>query len=101
MADMGARVAVPTTMNAISVDRANWQAQGVPHDFGDPAARLADAYVRMGCKPSFTCSPYLLDTAPEKGESIAWAESNAVIFANTCWVRAPPSTPISSISALR
>ncbi|MBC7675004.1 MAG: aconitase X catalytic domain-containing protein, partial [Rhodoferax sp.] len=83
MADMGARVCVPTTMNAISVDRANWQTQGVPPSFGLPAARLADAYVRMGCQPSFTCSPYLLETAPSKGENIAWAESNAVIFANT------------------
>ncbi|RDJ16873.1 aconitase X [Rhizobium grahamii] len=83
MAEMGARVCVPTTMNAISVDRANWQAQGVPQAFGDPAARLADAYVRMGCRPTFTCSPYLLDSAPQAGESIAWAESNAVIFANT------------------
>lgn len=83
MADMGATVRVPTTMNAISVDRANWQQQGVPHDFGDPAARLADAYVRMGCRPTFTCSPYLLDSAPKTGEAIAWAESNAVIFANT------------------
>ena len=83
MADMGAKVRVPTTMNAISVDRANWERQGVPHDFGDPAARLADAYVRMGCRPTFTCSPYLLDSAPKAGEAIAWAESNAVIFANT------------------
>ncbi|MBD9595206.1 DUF521 domain-containing protein [Ensifer sp. ENS05] len=83
MADMGAKVRVPTTMNAISVDRANWRAQGVPESFGDPAARLADAYVRMGCRPTFTCSPYLLDSAPKSGEAIAWAESNAVIFANT------------------
>jgi predicted aconitase/predicted aconitase with swiveling domain len=83
MAEMGATVRVLTTMNAISVDRANWQAQGVPPSFGDPAARLADAYVRMGCRPTFTCSPYLLDSAPKAGEAIAWAESNAVIFANT------------------
>ncbi|OJH55192.1 hypothetical protein ATN81_09640 [Agrobacterium pusense] len=83
MAEMGGRVRVPTTMNAISVDKTNWRAQGVPDDFGDPAARLADAYVRMGCRPTFTCSPYLLDSAPGAGESIAWAESNAVIFANT------------------
>ncbi|MDK1493669.1 aconitase X [Sinorhizobium sp. 7-81] len=83
MAEMGAEVRMPTTMNAISVDRANWQAQGVPAAFGDPAARLADAYVRMGCRPTFTCSPYLLNSAPRAGESIAWAESNAVIFANS------------------
>lgn len=83
MADMGARVRVPTTMNAISVDREHWQAQGVPASFGWPSARLADAYVRMGCQNTFTCSPYLLDTAPKMGETIAWAESNAVIYANT------------------
>ncbi len=83
MADLGAKVRVPTTMNAISVDREHWQAQGVSASFGRPAARLADAYVRMGCQNTFTCSPYLLDTAPEQGEMIAWAESNAVIYANT------------------
>lgn len=83
MADMDARVLVPTTMNAISVDRANWQAQGVPPGFGTPAAALADAYVKMGCRPSFTCAPYLLETKPGQAENIAWAESNAVIFANS------------------
>jgi predicted aconitase/predicted aconitase with swiveling domain len=83
MAEMGAQVRVPTTMNAISVDHANWQAQGVPPDFGLPASRLADAYVRMGARPSFTCAPYLLDSAPAAGESVGWAESNAVIYANS------------------
>jgi cis-L-3-hydroxyproline dehydratase len=83
MADIGAKVRVPTTTNAISVDRANWQAQGVPPSFGGAAARLADAYVSMGCRPTFTCSPYLLDSAPRAGEFIAWAESNAVVFANS------------------
>ncbi|MFV0490955.1 MAG: aconitase X [Pseudorhodobacter sp.] len=83
MADLGAQVRVPTTMNAISVDHANWRVQGVPPDFGGPAERLANAYLRMGCQPSFTCSPYLLETAPGKGETIAWAESNAVIYANS------------------
>lgn len=82
-AKMGARVCVPTTTNAISVDHDNWRAQGVLSSFGLPAARLADAYVGMGCSSSFTCAPYLLDSAPRAGDCIAWAESNAVIFANT------------------
>jgi predicted aconitase/predicted aconitase with swiveling domain len=82
-AAMGARVRVPTTMNAISVDRANWQRQGTPAAFGAPAARLADAYVQMGCEPTFTCSPYLLHSAPHRGDAIAWSESNAVIYANS------------------
>lgn len=83
MLALGARVCVPTTMNAISVDRANWQAQGVPPEFGAPAAVLADTYVAMGCRASFTCAPYLLADPPQLGEAIAWAESNAVIFANS------------------
>ena len=83
MAEMGGRVRVPTTMNAISVDHGNWKSQGVPPVFGLRAARLADAYVRMGARPTFTCAPYLLDTAPGAGENIGWSESNAVIFANT------------------
>jgi len=83
IADMGAKVRVPTTMNAISVDHANWRAQGVAEAFGGPAGSLADAYVRMGAQPSFTCAPYLLEDKPAEGEDIAWAESNAVIYANS------------------
>lgn len=83
MAEMGAKTRVPTTMNAISVDHENWKAQGVPPDFGLPASRLADAYVQMGAKPSFTCAPYQANDAPVQGEDIGWSESNAVVFANS------------------
>ncbi|MDZ4096772.1 MAG: aconitase X [Paracoccaceae bacterium] len=83
MAEMGGCVRIPTTMNAISVDHGNWQTQGVPPVFGLRASRLADAYVKMGARPTFTCAPYLLETAPVAGENIGWSESNAVIFANT------------------
>ena len=83
MAGMGAQVKVPTTMNAISVDHANWRLQGVDPSFGEPASRLANAYLRMGARPSFTCAPYLLPDRPGRDEVIAWAESNAVIYANS------------------
>ncbi len=83
MVGMEAKVRVPTTMNAISVDHKNWRNQDVPPDFGLPASRLADAYVEMGARPSFTCAPYLLDDPPKVGEDIGWSESNAVIFANS------------------
>ena len=90
---LGAKVRVPTTINAISVDRQNWQAQGVPPLFGGQAARLADAYTRMGCQPTFTCAPYLLTDRPRQGEDIAWAESNAVIYANTVLGARTPKHP--------
>ena len=83
MANMGAKTRIPTTMNAISVDRENWQTQGVSVGFGNKASRLADAYVKMGALPTFTCAPYLLEEPPCEGELIGWSESNAVIFANS------------------
>ena len=83
MAELGAKVIIPTTINAISVDRENWQNSGLDEDFGKKASRLADAYVEMGVKPTFTCAPYLLTDKPQLGENIGWSESNAVIFANT------------------
>ena len=83
MLDMGASVIIPTTINAISVDRENWKSQGVAPDLGGKASRLADAYVKMGAYPTFTCAPYLLNSIPVKGEAIGWSESNAVIYANS------------------
>ena len=80
---LGAKTVIPTTINAISVDRENWQDQRVPADFGAKASRLADAYVHMGGRPTFTCAPYLLDDVPEQDEAIGWSESNAVIYANS------------------
>ncbi|SIQ52766.1 predicted aconitase subunit 1 [Rhizobium sp. RU33A] len=81
--DLGGRVVVPTTLNAISVDHRRWQAQGVPEALGRPASAVADAYVAMGAQATFTCAPYLLDDRPVRDEQIVWAESNAVVYANS------------------
>ena len=64
LADWGGRVAVPTTLNAISIDQRKWRESGIATSLGEPSSQLADAYVRMGAQPSFTCAPYLLDSAP-------------------------------------
>ena len=42
-----------------------------------------DAYVALGCRPTWTCAPYQLPDRPAFGEHIAWAESNAIVFANS------------------
>lgn len=42
-----------------------------------------DAYVRMGCRPTWTCAPYQLPGRPQFGEQVAWAESNAIVFINS------------------
>jgi predicted aconitase/predicted aconitase with swiveling domain len=79
----GAKVCVPTTLNSISVDQRRWRELGVDPTLGEPASALGDAYMAMGAQLSFTCAPYLLDTAPTAGEQIVWAESNAVVYANS------------------
>lgn len=79
----GAKVRIPTSLNSISIDRRLWRSQGVDPSLGEPSEKLAQAYVEMGAQPTFTCAPYLLDTAPEPGDHIIWAESNAVVFANS------------------
>lgn len=81
--DLGGHVVVPTTLNAISVDHRRWQALGIPEALGRPAADVADAYVAMGAQATFTCAPYLLDDRPVRDEQIVWAESNAVVYANS------------------
>jgi predicted aconitase len=81
--DWGGSVVVPTTLNAISVDQRRWRTQGVDERFGVPASRLAEAYVEMGAMPTFTCAPYLLDARPQRDEQVVWAESNAVVYANS------------------
>ncbi|GKZ27409.1 hypothetical protein AbraIFM66951_005298 [Aspergillus brasiliensis] len=81
--NLGGRVQVPTTLNSISVDQKRWRAQGVDVAFGEAADRLAKAYIDMGAQPTFTCGPYQLDSAPKLGDQVAWAESNAVVYANS------------------
>ena len=83
LVEWGARVSVPTTLNSISVDQRRWRELGVDPSFGVPASALGNAYMAMGAQLSYTCAPYLLDTAPKAGEQIVWAESNAVVFANS------------------
>ncbi|CAM3781535.1 hypothetical protein CCOS865_03932 [Pseudomonas reidholzensis] len=81
--EWGAAVRVPTTLNSISVDQRRWRELGIDPALGVPASALGDAYMAMGAQLSFTCAPYLLETAPALGEQVVWAESNAVVYANS------------------
>jgi cis-L-3-hydroxyproline dehydratase len=81
--DLGAQVKVPTTLNAISIDRRQWRMLGIAPAHAAAVERQTDAYLAMGAQPSFACAPYLLGSAPAPGEHVGWAESNAVAFANS------------------
>ena len=81
--DSGGKFRVSTTINSVNVDQKRWRALGIKTDFGSACDELAKAYTDMGGEVSFTCAPYLLETAPKQGDRIAWGESNAVIYANS------------------
>ncbi len=83
LAGLGGRVILPTSLNATSLDLHNWQAWGVDTQWASKAQRMANAYLSMGCIPTWTCAPYQTQFVPKFGQQIAWAESNAIVFANS------------------
>ncbi len=83
LADLGAQVSVPTSLNVSGVDEHNWQDWPVPPDWAYKARRQMVAYQSMGAVPTWTCAPYQTDLRPKFGQQIAWGESNAIAFANS------------------
>jgi hypothetical protein len=83
LASLGARVAVPSTLNVSALDLLHPHLVRLDPATRDEARRQMDAYVAMGCRPTWTCAPYQLSDRPAFGEHIAWAESNAIAFANS------------------
>jgi cis-L-3-hydroxyproline dehydratase len=83
LAALGARVAVPTSLNVGGVDACGWKNWAVPPEWAAKAARQMAAYQRMGAVPMWTCAPYQTDMRPAFGQQIAWGESNAIAFANS------------------
>ncbi|MDI6820108.1 MAG: aconitase X catalytic domain-containing protein [Candidatus Hodarchaeaceae archaeon] len=83
LADKGARVRVPTTLNPPGMDLEDWRELGFPRDFAEKQLRIIDAFRRMGVAMTATCTPYLVGNLPRFGEHLAWSESSAVSFANS------------------
>jgi len=83
LAGMGAQFAVPTTLNTTSIDLRHWEQHGVPEDCVRKTKRMEKAFLTMGAVPTWTCAPYQEHLAPRYGQQIAWAESNAINYANS------------------
>ena len=71
----GAHVSIPTTLNVSSLDLLHPGLVRLDAETSAQARRLMDAYVAMGCRPTWTCAPYQLERRPLFGEHVAWAES--------------------------
>ncbi|MBO3762819.1 MAG: aconitase X [Thermoproteota archaeon] len=44
---------------------------------------IVEIFKKLGAKPTLSCIPYLLGNIPKKGDHVAWAESNAVLYTNS------------------
>jgi predicted aconitase/predicted aconitase with swiveling domain len=81
MAQKGAKVRVPTSGNVIGVDRS--RDFGMPSEWVAHQMRIEKAYETMGMLGTSTCTPYFCGIVPKLGEIVAWAESSAVVYANS------------------
>jgi len=79
----GGKVAVPSTLNVGALDLVHPEIVRGPAHERQMARRQMDAYLRLGCAPSWTCAPYQAGHRPALGEHVAWGESNAVAFLNS------------------
>ena len=83
VAESGATVAVPTTLNVSIIDLLHPELFRGSGEMAAAGHEMVRHYTAMGCQETWTCAPYQLHERPAFGEQIAWAESNAIVFANS------------------
>lgn len=81
LANCNAKVKVETTLNPQGGDR-EYLCGKLPPDICQKQAKVLKCLTKMGCKQSLTCTPYYLKR-PKKDSHLAWAESSAVVYANS------------------
>ncbi|MEM2975938.1 MAG: aconitase X, partial [Candidatus Bathyarchaeia archaeon] len=81
LADAGEKVAVEATLNPQSLDPKHL-AKRLPKNLVEGQLKLCKIFDKLGFQKSFTCTPYYIK-APRKGAHLAWAESSAVVYANS------------------
>jgi hypothetical protein len=82
--DRGARFGIPAWTNTLTVSLMPSNVR----DGADPVVlaesrELAGLYVKLGCRPVWTCAPYQLPGGPGLGDHIIVGESNAVAYYNS------------------
>jgi len=105
LSEEGVRVRVEATMNPAGMDMERWREMGVPERFAERQRRIVECLRRMGVRPALTCTPYLAGNRPRRGSHVAWAESSAVVYANSvlkAWTNREcgPSALASAITGL-
>ncbi len=80
LANTAGHVKVGTTLNPSSLDP-DYPAK-VSTTQKEKQRHIIKLYRKMGAEPTLTCTPYYIEQ-PRQGSHLAWAESSAVIYANS------------------
>jgi predicted aconitase len=81
LADAGAKTSVKATLNPQSLDE-KYLGRKIPKELYQKQTRIIGQFRKMNIEPVLTCTPYYLEK-PERGAHLAWAESSAVVYANS------------------
>lgn len=101
--DPGQGVAIPTTLNAAGCDENQFPAMRIVEpNFLDHHHEIVASYARLGVRTIQSCVPYEWEDVqptltPDK--PAAWAESNAICFANSyCGMRTNRESGLSALA---
>ncbi len=87
LAEAGLKSKVPLTANPRPLDRKQYPflERLVGGYLYSKQEQLEDLLLRLGLmdREAFTCTPYYIGNKPSYGDVLAWAESSAVIYANS------------------
>jgi predicted aconitase len=83
LVELHAKTKIRATLNVGALDFTGCSKQNLPAHEKAMAKRLMQAYIALGCEPSWTCAPYQAGHRPKIGTDVAWGESNAVVFCNS------------------
>lgn len=75
---------VRSTVNPSAFDVDRVEEMGISKELRQKQFKIIDLYKKMGVTPALTCTPYYLEK-PKPGSHLAWAESSAVVYANSVW----------------
>jgi predicted aconitase len=82
LAEAGAKSRVASTVNPGGLDYRHLADMAASPRIRDKQREIIGIYEKMGVNPVLTCTPYYIKK-PKQAANLAWAESSAVIYANS------------------
>jgi predicted aconitase len=94
----GGRFSVRTSLNASSACLQR-PSPSSARDM-EQAHQVVELHRQLGAERTLTCAPYHLDLLPNRGDNVAWAESNAIVYANSvCGARTERMVQYADLAA--